>query len=210
MVRVERLPAACRLVAPLEPAHQDGDHPGVGPQPVARAEDDVQLGRPAWPLGQGPGVGHGDVGVVGTVDHEERPALESAASSAGWRTESSLAQASIEAGNPGVVMTPCAGSARGGPRDPGPQSRRSAGVPRHATPPPARRRRPGAGRARRRSRSRRRGGATTRGSRSRPGRSGRPASPAPRSRPPTRRRRADAAVTTRQPDSRVSRSARAG
>ena len=32
--------------------------------------------------------------------------MSSAASSAGWRTESSLAQASVEAGNPGVVMTP--------------------------------------------------------------------------------------------------------
>ena len=186
--------------------------PGVGPEPVAGAEHDVQLGGPGGRVGQGPGVGHGHVGVVGAVDHQQRPALEEGGVLGRVQDRELLGPGLDEAGKPGVRdRRRSGGSARAARRGRAASGARSAGVPRQATPGhPLVARRPGAAPAPRRTRSRRRGGATPRGSRSsarkarsssQPSAEKSPAdSPAPRS----------AAVTTRQPDSRVSRSASAG
>jgi hypothetical protein len=102
---------------------------------------------PRWRRRPGPGRRRGDVGVVGPVDHEEGPPLQELGVLGGWRTESSLAQASAEAGNPGVESPRSARTAPPAPRDHPGQGPRSAGVPRQATPAtrssPAARCRPG-------------------------------------------------------------------
>ena len=193
-----------------QPPAQDRDDTGVGPQPVAGAQDRMQLGGAGGGLGQGAGIGQRHVGVVGPSTTGRGRPFNGAASSAGCSTDISLAQASTEAGNPGVCPRRSGGSAPAGAagrRQRGPGGRGCPGRPRRppARPPPR-----GAAPAHHEPEAHHQAGGGVGDLPRRPGRPGRPASPGPRSGPPTRRRPRNDAVATSQADSRVRRSARAG
>ncbi len=60
----------------LQPSDKDGDHPGVGAQPVAGPENDSQVGGTVGGVSQRPGVVNGDIRVVRTVDDQEGSPLQ--------------------------------------------------------------------------------------------------------------------------------------